>query len=163
MGKLLNGLIASSMLWAACAGATESSDLLDAFNDISLETPTVAFDVWEGEGEIESSPFKDYYQDQFDQYVDLASRISLRAIACSQGDIPMADGYTAMADLKSLYATISSTLSNAETQLKLWVDLGDAGARDRLGQLIPKLTVDYSRMLFVLSSCSGYLYGELVN
>ena len=68
-----------------------------------------------------------------------------------------------MTDLKELYIEISGTLSDAETKIKLWRDLNDEAALNDLSGLISKLTVSYSRMLFELSSCSGYLYGELVN
>jgi len=151
------------LLLNSLAFATESGDLLDAFNEIALEVPTVAFDIWNGNGEIDSAEFKTYYSQQFNQYVELASKLSIRAVACSQGKIPQAGDYQSMTDLAELYGTIAETLTRSQTQLKLWVDLKDQSAMEQLGKLIPSLTVSYSRMLFELSSCSGYLYGELVN
>ncbi|MDX1343804.1 MAG: hypothetical protein R3309_10940 [Reinekea sp.] len=160
---ILRKSMATLLMLSSVAFATESGDLLDAFNEISLEVPTIAFEEWGGSGSIESPEFKAFYVNQFNQYVDLASKLSIRAVACSSGDIPQASDYQAMTDLKALYAGIAETLTRSQTQLKLWVDLKDQGAMAELGKLIPKLTVSYSRMLFELSSCSGYLYGELVN
>lgn len=157
--------ISISLLVMLCTTvyATESSDLLDAFSELSLETPELAYEIWDEPSEFNSSAFKAYYSQEFTAYVDVATRLSIRAIACADGDIPAADDYRAMADLKELYAGIAQVLTKAETQLKLWRDLNDDNAQAQLSKLIPELSVSYSRMLFELSSCSGYLYGELVN
>ena len=155
--------IATLLLLSSVAFATESGDLLDAFNEISLEIPAVEFEIWNGNGDIDSAAFKTYYSKQFSLYVDLATKLSIRAVACSQGQLPQADGYQPMTDLKALYGNIAETLGRSQIQLKLWVDLKDQDAMAQLGRQIPTLTASYSRMLFELSSCSGYLYGELVN
>lgn len=162
MSAVLRSIVAAFLLSSA-ALATESSDLLDDFNEVSLEIPSLAFEVWDGGGEVNSDEFKAFYFDQFDQYIQLATRLSIRAIACANGDIPQAEDYASMTDLKTLYVSIAETVTQSETKLKLWRDLNDEAALNDLGGLISKLTVAYSRMLFELSSCSGYLYGELVN
>jgi hypothetical protein len=162
MGVLRKSCIAMMMLCSA-AFASESSDLLDAFNQLTLEDPDVAYDYWDGSGSFSSNEYKSYYRQQFQDYVDVATRLSIRAIACAEGDIPSAEGYQSMADLKDLYVSIAKTLTETETQLKLWYDLNDEDALEEVAGLVPELSVAYSRMLFELSSCSGYLYGELVN
>lgn len=162
MGVVRKSFVAVLMLCSA-AFASESSDLLDAFNQLALEDPDVAYEYWDGSGAFSSAAFKSYYRQQFQEYVDIATRLSIRAIACAEGDIPAADGYQSMADLKDLYVSIAKSLTETETQLKLWYDLNDEDALTKVSRFIPELSVAYSRMLFELSSCSGYLYGELVN
>jgi hypothetical protein len=162
MGIVRNCLVALTMLYTS-AFATESSDLLNAFNEVSLEVPSIAFDVWDSDLPIDSSEFKTHYVNQFEEYVAVASKLAIRAVACANGDIPQVEDYQSMTDMKQLYVSIIETVSAVESQLTLWVDINDGDAIDELGRLVPKLTVSYSRMLFELSSCSGYLYGELVN
>jgi len=68
-----------------------------------------------------------------------------------------------MTDVTAVYTLTGEWVTQAQTQLSLWRNFNDQDARVSLDTLVPKLTISFSRMLFELSSCSGYLYGELVN
>jgi hypothetical protein len=162
MGRVRIGAAALCLL-SAVTLATESSDLLEKFNEVSLEVPTIAYDDWDQDEGIESKAFKAFYIDAFNEYIDVASELAIRAVACANGDIPQTQDYQSMTDLKQLYVSIIESISSAETKLALWEDLNDQESLNELGNIVPSLTVSYSRMLFELSSCSGYLYGELVN
>lgn len=162
MKSLQTGL-AVLILLSSAAFATQSSDLLDAFNDVSLETPANAYQSWSGGGDMSGSAFKNYYLNQFDRYINIASKLSTRALSCANGDIPQADGYQSMADLEAINTAIEGTLYVTVSKLKMWINTDNQSALEELNTLIPKLTVSYSRFLFELSNCSGYLYGEMVN
>ena len=148
-----------------CAGvsATESGDLLRTFSEMSLETPVVLHDEWSVSDPLDSDAFKTEYTQYFNQYIEVATTLSVRAIDCANGELPQADAYESMTDLSRLYASVAETVTRSQTQLRLWQDLNDTAARDRLAELIPTLTNAYSRLMFELSGCSGFLYGELVN
>lgn len=147
----------------AGVSATESGDLLDTFSEMSLDVPVVAYEDWSGSDRLDSDAFQADFAQAFNDYIDVGTAMSVRAINCADGELPQAEGYQSMTDLADLYVSIAETVTRSQTQLRLWQDLNDAQARERLSELIPNLTNAYSRMMFELSGCSGYLNGELVN
>jgi len=163
MGVMVRCVAMLTSVLCAEVFATESGNLLDAFNEVTLESPSVEYEDWGYADGVDSAAFKSYYSDQFNLYITLATSLSIRAIACSNGDIPQAEGYQSMTNVTSVYSSIGELLSSGESKLALWVNFNDQNAKEELETIVPKLTVSYSRMLFELSNCSGYLYGELVN
>ncbi len=163
MGVCLRLCATMSLLFSVTVSATESGDLLDAFNDITLQGPSVQFKSWEDGSEIDSSAYKSHYNDQFRLYVVLANQIADRATGCALGDLEQADGYQSMTDVEELSGKIDIQREDAQELLQRWISNDSLAALASLDTLVPKLTVSYSRMLFELSTCSGYLYGELVN
>jgi len=163
MSVILRCIIVFSTLLCGFVYGTESGDLLEAFNEVNLEDPNYEFEEWDGTGDLNSTEFKAHYAGYLKDYVDLASKLSIRAIACANGDLEKAQDYQPMTDVKAVYALTGELVTQAQTQLSLWINFNDQDARISLETLVPKLTISYSRMLFELSNCSGYLYGELVN
>ncbi|WP_320822434.1 hypothetical protein [Reinekea sp.] len=163
MSVILRCIIVFSTLLCSFVYGTESGDLLDAFNEVNLEDPNYEFEEWSGTGDQDSTEFKAHYAGHFKTYVDLASKVSIRAIACANGDLVRSQDYQPMTDVSAVYALTGELVNQAQTQLSLWINFNDQDARVSLDALVPKLTISYSRMLFELSNCSGYLYGELVN
>jgi hypothetical protein len=163
MSVILRCIIVWSTLLGGAAYGTESGDLLEAFNAVNLDSPSYAFDEWSGTDDVNSEEFKAFYAGYFQTYVDLAAKLSIRAIACANGDLDMAPDYQPMTDVTAVYTLTGEWVTQAQTQLSLWRNFNDQDARVSLDTLVPKLTISFSRMLFELSSCSGYLYGELVN
>jgi len=163
MSVILRCIIVWSTLLCSFVYGTESGDLLDAFNEVNLEDPNYEFEEWDGTGGLNSPEFKAHYAGHFKNYVDLASKVSIRAIACANGDLEKARDYQPMTDVTAVYTLAGELVTQAQTQMSLWINFNDQDARISLDTLVPKLTISYSRMLFELSSCSGYLYGELVN
>ena len=80
MSVILRFIIVWSTLLGGAAYGTESGNLLEAFNAVNLENPSYAFDEWSGTGDVNSEEFKVYYAEYFQTYVDLAAKLSIRAI-----------------------------------------------------------------------------------
>jgi len=147
------------------ANATESTELLDNFSNLTLETPSRLHQQWEQRDSLglDSTTFRQHYQREFQIYADMAKRLALRTRACATGELPQASGYSPSLDLGATLESMQGTLDKTENLVSTWVRSADESARLELGQTIPRLTTGFARILFELSNCSGYLYGDPVN
>lgn len=145
--------------------ATESTDLLDRFSNLTLETPTRLHRQWAQRDrfELDSTTFRQYYQRQFQTYAETAERLADRTRACATGELPQAPGYSPSLDLGATLEAMERTLAQTRRDVADWTRTSDESARLELGEDIPRLTTGFARILFELSNCSGYLYGDPVN
>lgn len=143
--------------------ATESGTILDALADISIDSPAVAYRFWPGENSIESQQFRDYYQQQYDSYFTWARALAARTQQCVLGTIPVAKGYSPSSGIANVLATVASEQQIADQSLVAWVEQNNERSLQLLNDNVPQLSVEYGKIMFELSKCSGYLGGELVN
>jgi hypothetical protein len=143
--------------------ATESGSILDALNDMSIDSPVVAHRYWSGSSGLESPQFRNYYQQQYTNYFFWAKALTSRAQQCVLGTIPVARGYTPSAAITNTLAMVASEQQIADQSLLAWVEQNNARSLELLNTTIPRLSVEYGKIMFELSKCSGYLGGELVN
>jgi hypothetical protein len=147
----------------AITNATETGDILSAFNDAYIEGPSTSYSYWEGTGSIQSNAFQNYYRKVYAEYFALSNSLSNRTVACVNGDIPQAEGYIASPSIPELAFETKVKKTRNDEFMEQWLTNGDETALQALDESIPAMTIAYGKMLFELSKCSGFLYGELVN
>lgn len=145
--------------------ATETTDLLDRFSNLRLETPARLHQQWEQSGSqsMDSVAFRQYYQQQFRRYAAMARRLSARTQACASGELAQAPGYSPSIDIGTTLLNMDTRLTETEENATNWVRTGSDASHQELSENIPRLTTGYARILFELSNCSGYLYGDPVH
>lgn len=156
---LLGCLILGSVL------ATETTDLLERFSNLTLETPSRQYALWPQKNShtAESPAFRDYYRAHVRRYAQTAQQLTERTRACATGELPQAPGYSPSLDIGQTMTTLQAMLDQVQGHLEQWHRHGDPSAARKLDEAIPKLTMGYTRILFELSNCSGALYGDPVN
>lgn len=145
--------------------ATETTELLDRFSNLTLETPSRQYALWPQKNRhaVESPVFRDYYRAHVQRYAQIARRLTEHARACATGELPQAPGYSPSLDIGQTMTKLQTMLDQMQGHLEQWHSYGDPSTARKLDEAIPKLTMGYTRILFELSNCSGALYGDPVN
>lgn len=136
----------------ASTSAAVTGDLLDTLSAMSLETPALVSQDRSGNGQFDLAEFKAANNPYFNDSVNAATAVSVRAI-----------GSQSMTDPTERYASIAENVTCSQAPLKRWQGLNHAQAEDGLDILIPDLTNAYGRIMFERSGGSGSFAGELVN